>query len=589
MDTRILFVCRDGVCRCRMAAAFASERLGPDVDISHAGTAPAAEPDALAGAVLADVGVKIAGGGGVPLSSLSGKSFDVIVEMSENGRSECPPLLPGRPMQIHWNLPDPSDFAADPETRRAAYVDLRERIRRRIDTLIDHGYFEALVCSKQTENLVIESVSDGIMAHDMQRRIVYVNRAAELMTGVSREDVLGKDCHSVFDGNLCRGKCLFCDLPVKEFEEQSRRIELYTLEGDKLLVDTRLKPLRDAKNRMVGVVLSFRDLTREHELARRIGEIQNFEGIIGRDAKMQSVYELVRDVADANIPVVIYGESGTGKELVAAAIHNESQRARRLFVPVNCGALPEGLLESELFGHVKGAFTGAIRDKKGRFELADGGTIFLDEIGDISPAMQVRLLRVLQEGVFERVGSERSIRVDVRLISATHRDLGKEIEAGRFREDLFYRLNVVPIRLPPLRERRNDIPLLANHFLESFAAEMGRENMRFSENAIAALIDYDWPGNVRELQNWIRFALIKCRVTTIEPEHLPIMRDGANGSRPANGVGVRSVPRGRRGLTVEGVHNALQRCGGNRVEAARWLGVSRATLYRYFREHPESF
>ena len=285
------------------------------------------------------------------------------------------------------------------------------------------------------------------------------------------------------------------------------------------------------------------------------------------------MFELIRQVAGTNVPVLIHGESGTGKELVAAAIHNQSPRANKLFVPVNCGALPEGLIETELFGHVKGAFTGAVRDKKGRFELADGGTIFLDEIGDISPAIQVKLLRVLQESTFERVGSEETIKVDVRIISATNKDLSSEIAEGRFREDLYYRLNVVPIQLPPLRDRRNDISLLAQHVLQKILTDTGRKDVRISPEALDIIMSYDWPGNVRELQNWMQFALVKCRGNLIRPEHLPPNRNKTH-------IAVDEIVK-RRKLDMATVHEALERTNGNKVEAARLLGVSRATLYRF--------
>jgi transcriptional regulator with GAF, ATPase, and Fis domain len=322
----------------------------------------------------------------------------------------------------------------------------------------------------------------------------------------------------------------------------------------------------------MGVLLTFRDTTREQDLARRMGEIRQFSGIIGKDEKMLEVFDLVRELADSNAPVLVQGESGTGKELVAAAIHNEGLRANHLFVPVNCGALPEALLESELFGHVKGAFTGAIRDKKGRFELADGGTIFLDEIGDISPPMQVKLLRVLQEGRFERVGSEKTLEVDVRVISATNKDLSQEIAEGNFREDLFYRLCVVPLTLPPLREKRNDIPLLVDHLLEHALKEVGREDVTVAPEALDVIMAHEWPGNVRELENWLQFALIKCRGNVIKPEHLP----------PGSSAGARPGKRmRRRKLDVDSVRSALRETDGNKVEAARLLGVSRATLYRF--------
>lgn len=299
---------------------------------------------------------------------------------------------------------------------------------------------------------------------------------------------------------------------------------------------------------------------------------KSFRGIIGYNAAMLDVIELIRDLADTDFPVLIYGESGTGKELVASAIHNESSRAGKLFVPVNCGALSESLLESELFGYVKGAFTGAARDRKGRFELADGGTIFLDEIGDMPTAMQVKVLRVLQDGTFERVGGEETIKVDVRVISATNKDLSREIAAGKFRSDLYYRLSVVPLTLPPLRDRLDDIPMLAHHILQTALEETGKQPVTISVDAFSAMRAHEWPGNVRELQNWIRFSLVKCKGSVVLPKHLPTCRQG--------GAPLPLRTRRRKHLDIDSVRSAL-RSAKNKAEAAHMLGVSRATLYRY--------
>ncbi|MHC4808099.1 MAG: sigma-54 interaction domain-containing protein, partial [Planctomycetota bacterium] len=299
----------------------------------------------------------------------------------------------------------------------------------------------------------------------------------------------------------------------------------------------------------------------------------------GRNAKMLELFDTIREVAEVNIPVLIQGESGTGKELVAASIHNEGPLADKPFVAVNCGALPEGILESELFGHVKGAFTGAISDRKGRFELADGGTIFLDEIGELSGATQVKLLRVLQEGTFQRVGGEENMNVDVRVISATNKNLAEEVAAGRFREDLFYRLCVVPVCLPPLRERRNDIRLLAENLLKRALKGMDREDVILSPETVGVMMDYDWPGNVRELENALQYALIKCRDNLLLPEYLPSKILGTYVPR-------RGHPRKQRKhkLDAETVWRTLDETGGNKVETALRLGVSRATLYRFLKD-----
>ncbi len=315
------------------------------------------------------------------------------------------------------------------------------------------------------------------------------------------------------------------------------------------------------------------------DLRRRLKTEQSFAGIVGRDAKMLELFDTIMEIAEVNIPVLIQGESGTGKELVAAAIHNEGHSTDKPFVPVNCGALPEGILESELFGHVKGAFTGAIHDRKGRFELADGGTIFLDEIGDIPAAMQVKLLRVLEEGTLMRVGGEESIKVDVRVISATNKNLAEEVAAGRFREDLFYRLCVVPVYLPPLRDRRNDIPLLAERLLKKVLIETGRKDVVLSPETVCVMMDYDWPGNVRELENALRYALVKCRDNLLLPEYLPL-------KILETYVPSQAYPRKqrKRKLDAESVWRTLEETGGNKAEAALRLGVSRATLYRFLKE-----
>ncbi len=368
-----------------------------------------------------------------------------------------------------------------------------------------------------------------------------------------------------------------------------------------LLRDGRIKYVHEkCKTEYDGSGEPVRSLGTVQDITERVRAQHSFAGLIGRHAKMQELFEAIKDLADVNAPVYIQGESGTGKELVASAIHSRGTRAAKPFVPVNCSALPEGLLESELFGHVKGAFTGAIRDKKGRFELADGGTLFLDEVADLPKIVQVKLLRVLQEGKFERVGDEKTFSVDVRVISAANRDLKAEVERGSFRADLFYRIRVVPLFLPPLRERRSDIPLLVDHFIESAARE-GQHCEGVTKDAVALMLDYAWPGNVRELQSAIRFAMIKSKGRCIQPEHLP---DELRAGQPAHSAVTSSFPpplqdesgmqsRGQsRGsgpressrppkLDAHTVQDALQKAGGNKTLAAKLLGVGRATLYRH--------
>lgn len=501
------------------------------------------------------------------------QKFDIVVNLTGSTLKEVPLL--GHPIAVHWNLDTRVNYSVE------APAQLRDAIKALLRDFVERGYFDALVSATCSENLILDNIHDGIIAHNLDRRIFFFNRAAEEITGYSRADVVGKDCHDVFPGHFCGGKCLFCDAIPTEFMPTRREIDIVTKTGEKRTVDMSLTPMNNEEGAPQAILASFRDITRERKLAVRVGEIDSFAGIIGRDRAMQDVYELIKDLADVNVPVLIQGESGTGKELVAAAIHSEGIRGNALFVPVNCAALPEALLESELFGHVKGAFTGAVRDKKGRFELADGGTIFLDEIGDISAAMQVKLLRVLQEGNFERVGGENTIQVNVRVVSATNKDLSKEIAAGRFREDLFYRLSVVPLRLPPLRERKSDIPLLVENFLERMSVSMKKEKISISADAMDVMLSYDWPGNIRELQNWLQFALIKCHGSVIKAAHLPPARHSIAVSHN-NFIKPDSViPKKRNKLDTESVRQALLKEDGNRVAAARRLGVSRATLYRF--------
>lgn len=441
--------------------------------------------------------------------------------------------------------------------------------------------------------VILDHVHDAILAHDMDRRIFIFNRAAEKLTGLSRAAVLGRDCHKVFPDRLCGSKCRFCDGEQSwSGEAVHQQLRIMDYEGNTHYLDMYLNGLDDRHGNPVGVIASMKDCTHEQRMERQLAIDGSFAGIIGRTPVMQQVFRLISDVADNPASVLIQGASGTGKELVAAAIHNEGCRASKLFVPVNCGALPDALLESELFGHTRGAFTGAIRDKKGRFELADGGTIFLDEIGDISPSMQVKLLRVLQEGTFERVGSEKTIRVDVRVISATNKNLMDEIHAGRFREDLYFRLNVVPIHLPPLSDRRTDIPLLVEFIVSKESQARKKAIPEVAPETMDLLVSQEWPGNIRELQNWLLFALIKCKGGVIYPDHLPVQdmkppffTSKPEGSMTNRAAAVLSAQRGRPSLlTPAEVITALEECGNNRGKAAKRLGVSSVTLFRMLKK-----
>jgi sigma-54 dependent transcriptional regulator, acetoin dehydrogenase operon transcriptional activator AcoR len=436
---------------------------------------------------------------------------------------------------------------------------------------------ENLIADKKNLEHVLDNLMEGIIAHDTHRKILFINRAAENIIGYNKAEVIGRDCHEVFGSPLCGSRCSFCGETPDSLTHIAYPINMVNRGGEIRRLEMSVTGMTDDQGCFVGVLAAFRDITDLLGLQARLGELTSFAGIIGRDHKMVQVFEQIRELANNDYPVHIFGETGTGKELVAAAIHNESHRSTGPFVPVNCGALPEGLLESELFGHVRGAFSGAIRDKKGRFELADGGTIFLDEVSELPKSMQVKLLRVLQENSFERVGGERTVAVDVRVISATNRDLRREMEKQSFRDDLYYRLNVFPVILPPLRSRRNDIPLLTEHFLDK-AAKRGQKTAGVSHEAMAIMMDYSWPGNVRELQNAIHFALVKAKGKTIRTEDLPLE------------LKQRSVPNCKPGpskkLDPDSVLAALKKAGGNKSKAAKVLGVGRATLYRFLGQTP---
>jgi transcriptional regulator with PAS, ATPase and Fis domain len=328
-----------------------------------------------------------------------------------------------------------------------------------------------------------------------------------------------------------------------------------------------------------GEIISFREILNSGNHKTGNKNPVNFSGIIGRNRKMIEVFRQIINVAEYDYPVHIFGETGTGKELVAEAIHQTSSRKDGPFVPINCGAMPEGLVESELFGHVKGSFSGAIRDKKGRLELANGGTIFLDEIAELSKHMQAKLLRFLQDGKFEKVGGEKTVRINVRVISATNKDLKEEMKKNRFRDDLYYRINVVPISLPPLRERKSDIPLLVNHFLKQAARQYNRNSVVVSDRAMMLLTEYKWSGNVRELQNAIQFAFVKSRGDEITPDNLPMEINDNRLFQTVRGPS--------RKLDSVQVESAIKKTGGNKAKAARLLNVGRATLYRFINDHPK--
>lgn len=427
---------------------------------------------------------------------------------------------------------------------------------------------------------ILDNLKEGIIAHDLNRRIFFFNHEAERITGYSREEVLNRDCHEAFGEPFCGERCLFREAGHAIPEEIEYPLNIVTKDGQTRNAEMQVTAMKDENGEIFGVLAFVKDITDLLALKLKTGQLTGYSHIVGRDSQMVAIYKQIRDLSAYDYPVHIYGETGTGKELVAEAIHGGSRRAGAPFVPINCGALPEGLIESELFGHVKGAFSGAIRDKKGRFELADGGSVFLDEVAELPKDLQVKLLRFLQTGKFERVGGEDTVSVNVRLISATNADLKKAVREKNFREDLYYRLNVIPIHIPPLRERKTDIPLLVDYFLKQFAESEAAPAVRVSDEALSMMMDYEWPGNVRQLQNVLQYAIVKCSRRLIRPKDLPMELADLR------------VAGHRRGpvkkLDIDSVQDALEQTAGNKTKAARLLGVGRATLYRFINEHPDA-
>ncbi len=423
--------------------------------------------------------------------------------------------------------------------------------------------------------VIFRSIPHGIFTIDDRNRITSFNRAAEKITGYSATEALGKRCYEVFRADICQQECPL-KRSVRTMEiTQDREVTILTKDGVELVISICTAALTDDDGNILGGVEMFRDLSQVVELRKRLTQSYVFEDIVSKNDEMRRILDRLPLIAASASTVLIQGPSGTGKELVAQAIHNLSPRKKKPFISLNCAALPDSLLESELFGYVKGAFTDAVKDKPGRFKLADTGSIFLDEIAEVSTAMQVKLLRVLQEKKFEPLGAIKSVEVDVRIIAATNRNLEEELKAGRFRDDLYYRLNVIRIHIPPLVERCEDIPLLVNHFIERFNRIQGRSIRRINEDALAALMRSPLPGNVRELENAVEHAFVLCRGGTIELQHLPsYFFDTASPAPPA------ATRNPLNDAEYDVIREMLDKFGGNRELVAQSLGVSRSTLWR---------
>ncbi|MBN1626744.1 MAG: sigma 54-interacting transcriptional regulator [Deltaproteobacteria bacterium] len=423
---------------------------------------------------------------------------------------------------------------------------------------------------------ILESISDGVFTVGPDWHISSFNRAAEEITGVPRDEAIGRNCSEVFRSSMCGDDCA-----LKETMRTGKPIigksgYIIDANGNRIPISVSTALLRDSKGRITGGAETFRNLSDVEALRRELAGRNSLGDLVSRSALMQRIFEILPAIAVSPSTVLILGETGTGKELVARTIHDLSTRSKGPFLAVNCGALPDALLESELFGYKAGAFTDARRDKPGRFALARGGTLFLDEIEDISQAFQVRLLRVLQDRIYEPLGATRSEQADVRVIVAANKDLTELMRKGEFREDLYYRINVVRIELPPLRKRKEDIPLLADHFIMRFNRLQGKSVQGIDAEALSLLLAHDWPGNVRELENVIESSFILCNDGFISVGHLP----EALMSRCMPVREKIDAPSAHDLLDAQSIRSALERNNYNRIAAARDLGIHKTTLFR---------
>ena len=427
--------------------------------------------------------------------------------------------------------------------------------------------------------IILDSITEGVFTVDQEWKITSFNRGAEKITGIPREEALNRRCWDVFRANICESRCALKQTMTTREPIVNKSIYIINIRGERVPISISTALLQTPGGEVIGGVETFRDLSVVEELRKELREKHSFFDIISKNPEMHRLFGILEQVAESNATILLTGESGTGKELFARAIHSLSPRKEAPIVTVNCGALPDDLLESELFGYKAGAFTGARKDKPGRIAMAEGGTFFLDEIGDISPALQVKLLRVLQEKVYEPLGSNRSTNANVRIVAATNSNLEDLVKKGQFRQDLYYRINVAKLILPPLRERKEDIPLLVDYFISKFNHLAGKEINGIIPEALGILMAHHFPGNIRELENVIEYATVVCRDTMIGTNHLPDNL-AVNLKKTGLSADEENTPVSWENTEGAFLYEALERNGWNRMATAAELGIHNTTLWR---------
>ena len=464
--------------------------------------------------------------------------------------------------------------------------DLKHQLTGCMEIFQDRSAFEELISriryDERQLKIILDNLDIGVFTVTRGGLITFFNTIAEKISGFRRKEVIGRPCAALLGEGPADGANLLKQAVEGGKAQSNKKGVLTAKDGRKIPIRGNYMALRNEQGRMIGGLATIQDLSLIDELHRAISSRYTFADMIGKDPSIQKIFDIVPVVAESDATILIEGSTGTGKDLLAKVIHNASKRAKKPLVKVNCAALPDNLLESEMFGYVKGAFTGADKDKPGRFQEADGGTIFLDEIGDLPLSLQAKLLRVLEEKQFYPLGSRKITRVDVRIIAATNQGLEEMVGAKRFREDLFYRLNVIRLELPPLRERRADIPLLIENILRRLSSARKAQASRISEEAMEILLNYDYPGNVRELENILEHALIICQEEVIGVKHLPIfLRKATPAAGPEKGVSAQEgTP-----TEKERILEALKRHHWQRNEAARELHMDRTTLWRKMKRY----